>query len=82
MSKLVLCAKCETRKGSRKCHVVSDVIISVREEDAPAGRIVATMTLGGEYNEFQALKEFRRDPTRFKPFGRATIQELGLFAKC
>ncbi len=49
-----------TRKpGSGKCYTATHIRIEA------AGLLVAEATLGGAYNQAQALAEFRRNSSRF-----------------
>lgn len=70
-----LTASINHSKGRRRNSVVSHITVKL----GPV--TVAKATLGGKYNEQQAVKEFTRLPHRFtKLAGFASAKQLGLVA--
>ena len=48
------------RTGKHQCPFVSIIQINLDKEP------IATATLAGDYSEVQALRTFKKEPTRFK----------------
>ena len=74
MTKLKFTFTVSNRKGTGTVKVLSDVIVRVD------GKLVAFATLGGRYTPADALKEFKRAPSRFKPEGKADAAALKAYA--
>lgn len=43
-------------------------------------RAIATVTLSGRYNAEQALREFKKNPGKFKPFAGWTVEAVATYA--
>lgn len=61
LANIVLTAHVNARRTGGKVKVVTDVTIRLDGKAA-----LAFHTLGGKYTAEQALKEFKRDPSRFE----------------
>lgn len=75
MKKITVVAVVAIRKGNtKKVPFVTDVTIRDGE------RAIATVTLSGRYNAEQALREFKKNPGKFKPFAGWTVEAVATYA--